>query len=158
MGSQRRFEEAIGHFRKALEISPAHPRIHKSWGDALRSLGRTDEALDHYRQEIGLNPNAPKSYNNAAWILATRADLAPDASSEAVRLAQRAVELAGRDDPGILDTLAAAHASAGNYDLAVATARRAITLATDAGAEKLAADIHERLSLYQQGKPFRMPR
>ncbi len=155
LGRQRRFDEAIVHFRKALANSPAHPRVHKSWADALRTLGRTDEALDHYRREIQRSPESPDSYNNAAWILATRADFEPSDSADAVRLAERAAELAGPGNPAILDTLAAAYANAGQYDRAVAVAQEAIDLLTDTGHSEPAAEIHQRLLLYQQRKPYR---
>jgi hypothetical protein len=63
----------------------------------------------------------------------------------------------GKDEPGTLDTLAAAYADAGRFADAVTAARKAEELALAAGLKDLAADIHKRLLLYQAGKPYREP-
>jgi hypothetical protein len=57
----------------------------------------------------------------------------------------------------ILDVLAAAHAAAGEFDQAVATATEALRLATAAGADELAAAVAERLALYRDRRPYREP-
>ena len=153
-----RFDEAIVHSRKALELRPTQMFAHQSWAASLLAQGQLDEALAHYSQEIKVNPAYHKSYNNAAWILATRADATAAGAARAVSLAQRAAELTDSADPSVLDTLAAAYASAGRFDQAVATAREAIRLASQAGREKLAAKIAKRLALYEQNRPYRAPR
>jgi cobalamin biosynthesis protein CbiG len=61
--------------------------------------------------------------------------------------------LSGRQDPGILNTLAAAYAAAGQFDLAVTTAEEALKRATATQADELANYIREQLTLYRQGKP-----
>jgi len=55
----------------------------------------------------------------------------------------------------LLDTLAAAYAEAGRSSEAVATARRALSAATQAGNQTLAQEIRGRVELYQAGKAFR---
>ena len=63
-------------------------------------------------------------------------------------------ELTGHRNAKILDTLAAAYAAAGQFDQAVATAKKAIELA--AGKDhKLGGQIKKRHKLYQKEKPFR---
>ena len=56
---------------------------------------------------------------------------------EALLLAQRAAELTERSNPYILDTLAAAHASAGQFDLAIDVVSRALELVRDRRALKV---------------------
>jgi Flp pilus assembly protein TadD len=73
-----------------------------------------------------------------------------------VELAERARSLDG-DDPGILDTLAAAYAEAGRYEEAVATARRAIDLARAVGHPELVADFTTHLAAYERREPWREP-
>jgi hypothetical protein len=51
-----------------------------------------------------------------------------------------------------LDTLAAAHAEAGNFEPAVKWVKRAIDLAPPAAHESL----RERLALYEKEKPYRL--
>lgn len=53
--------------------------------------------------------------------------------------------------------LAAAYAAAGRYNDAVDTAHEARRLAEAAGQKALAQDIHIRLQLYRDRKPYREP-
>ena len=63
--------------------------------------------------------------------------------------------MTGNNNPGAKDTLAAAHAAAGEYDQAAALAQRALKLARAANADKLADEIAKHLALYRQNKPYR---
>jgi tetratricopeptide (TPR) repeat protein len=92
-----------------------------------------------------------------AWVLATHPDPTERKVDEAIRLAERAAELTGHKDVPALDSLAAAHAAAGEFDQAVTIAERALALATANQAEELAAEIRERLELYRQATPYRAP-
>jgi hypothetical protein len=66
--------------------------------------------------------------------------------------------LTSRRDISALDALAAAYASAGRYEDAVATARAAIDLAVAAGLPAVVMQLRQRLDLYQAGRPYRVPR
>jgi spermidine synthase len=77
--------------------------------------------------------------------------------AEAVKLALRACELTQRKDIACLDTLAAAYASAGRFGEAVATAQEAWQLARATGQNSTAEEIHMRLQLYRDQKPYREP-
>jgi Flp pilus assembly protein TadD len=48
------FDEAIGHYRKALEIKPDDPDAHINLSVALAGLGQVDEAIGHYRKALRL--------------------------------------------------------------------------------------------------------
>ncbi len=74
---------------------------------------------------------------------------------EAVKLAARAVELAGTNQVGVLDTLAAAYAEAGRFAEATATARQAVAAAEAQGQAELAEQIRQRLTLYGSSQPYR---
>jgi Flp pilus assembly protein TadD len=54
----------------------------------------------------------------------------------------------------MLDALAAAYAAAGSFERAVTTIERALKLSQD---ELLTAALRERLALYREGKPYRVP-
>ena len=60
--------------------------------------------------------------------------------------------------PRLLDSLAAAYASVGNFDEAVSTARQAVSAARDSGDGVLAEEIERRLQRYEQGQPYRQGR
>ena len=74
--------------------------------------------------------------------------------AEAIQLAERAAVVTNRRDVTILDTLAAAYASAGRYSEAVATERTALEIVEKAGAQSAAEPIRVRLKLYQEKRSF----
>jgi hypothetical protein len=95
--------------------------------------------------------------NNLAWILATY-------PNDLIRDGDRAVALIAPiarlyDNWQHLDTLAAAYAETGNFELAVRTAQRALDNLSASPSSDLApdqiSDMQKRLQLYQQNQPFR---
>ena len=151
-------DDAISAYMRALAMNPDHERACFHLATVLEARSRYPEAMDYYRRALALKPNEPSTMARLAWILATVPDPGVGNPGEAVTLAKRAVEQAGRDDPIILDTLAAAYAAVGLFDLAVAHAERALTgLATEPTAAALAAEIRNRLGLYREHKAYRAP-
>ena len=149
--------EAIEHYLQALQINPDHVAIQINASLVLQQVGRIREAVEHGRQAVRLMPDHPQAHQTLAWILATHDESAGGDPTEAVKLAQRACTLTGRRDIACLDTLAAAYASAGRFDEAVATAKEAWQLAQSAGESSLAEEIHVRLQIYRDRKPYREP-
>ena len=84
-----------------------------------------------------------------AWIIATAPNLELRVPAEAVRLAERAVLLTDGRNATALDTLAAAYRVAGQSELAVETAERALKVAVDSGEQDLATQIRGRLDRYR---------
>ena len=106
-------------------------------------------------------PRHPRNillHNNAAWLLATTEN-PPAPATEAVRLVQAALELAGPDQPSLLDTLAAAQAAQGDFSAAENTAAQALRLLPDAQPEvqALRREIQDRLARYQRREAYREP-
>jgi tetratricopeptide (TPR) repeat protein len=157
LGAQGRLAEAVRHFQAALKAEPDNTEVHNNLGLALRTMGDRDEALRHFQAALRIRPDWPGPMNEAAWILATHPDPRIRNPAEAVRLAERAAERTSRQQPLVLDTLAAAYAAAGDFERATATAQEATALAASGGAGALAGEIGKRLDLYRQGKPFREP-
>ncbi|TDI40687.1 MAG: tetratricopeptide repeat protein [Acidobacteria bacterium] len=157
LGSQGRVDEAILHFRRALEADPELAQAHNNLGMALRMTGGRDEPLAHFRAALEQRPVWTEPMAEIAWILATHPDAELRRPQEAVRLAQRAAELTGHRQPVVLDTLAAAYASRGDFERAVTTAEQAAELARP-GESRLADEIRARIALYRRAIPFREPR
>ncbi len=147
-----RLAEAIDHYRRVIEARPDHALAHYNLGNALAQQGRDRDALDHFRQAVQLRPEYHVMLDSLAWLLATSRDDQVRNGLESVRLAERACQLVGRDDPKLLDTLAAAYAAAGRFDDAVTTADRAIQAALSRGDAHYATEIRSRLKRYRSGK------
>ena len=90
--------------------------------------------------------------NNAAWILATSRHNRIRDGALALHLAQRAVDQA--ENPGTLDTLAAAHAENGDFARAIATQHNAIA-AISSETESLREELVGRLAKYEAREPWR---
>jgi tetratricopeptide (TPR) repeat protein len=130
---------------------------HYFLGNALRTVGRTEEGIRHYREALRIRPDWPALLNSTAWLLSTHPDSGIREPDEAVRLAERAVELTMNRDPYYLDTLAAAYAATGQFERAVETAEEALALASRLGADALVEEIRSALASYRQSKPHRQP-
>ena len=111
------------------------------------------KAAGDFVEGLRLNPGNPGACNNLAWFRATCPADAFRNGAEAVQLATQACEFTGFQQPNGLDTLAAAYAEAGNFELAVENERKA--LAMQNVSEKKVVRMKERLALYEQRKPFR---
>ena len=146
--TQGRFDEAAAEFERALVFDPELVDAHASLGWARFRQGRDQEAIEHMRRAVELAPRDHFLANNLAWMLATsRVASRPE---EALALAQRLCRMTRNDQPGFLETLAAALARLGRYDEAAEWQRRALeNVPMDARAE-----LEARLELYRSGKPF----
>jgi len=156
-------DEAVARFRTAVEIVPDFTNAHQYLAKALQQLGDTAAALEHFRRAWDLAPDHLPTAIGLSWLLATCSNDDLCRPKEAVQLAERARALAKSETPELLDTLAAAYASDGRFEEAVATAEKALTIALALPTAKtdeqsvLADQIEQRLRLYKQKKPFREP-
>ncbi|MFH1145307.1 MAG: tetratricopeptide repeat protein, partial [Candidatus Eisenbacteria bacterium] len=148
-------EEARASEARALEADPSLLDAREALALLEIQAGNFDEALLHLRLVLRARPSAVRPLTAAAWVLSTDPRERMRRPEEALELAERAVALTRGQSPGPLDVLAAAHAAAGRFERAVETGRRALELARSEGSPVLAAEIEARLSLYEQGKPFR---
>jgi tetratricopeptide (TPR) repeat protein len=151
---QGKTSEAIDHWMKLIQLDPYNANAHNYLGLAFFKLGNINEAIKYLTEAIRLKTDWFEPYNNLAWLLATAEDEKLRNPAEAVRLAEQAYALTDHNQPGMLDTLAAAYASAGRFADAVETAEEAKESALTSGQEKLADDIEKHLELYRQGRPY----
>jgi protein O-mannosyl-transferase len=153
--NNRDVTRAKEHFLILSEAPAFKAEAHASLGQILASERDPAAAVQHYRQALQTRPDWPVVLNNLAWLLATNPDAQLRNGVEAVQLAQRACKLTNDEMPMYIGTLAAAHAEAGQFADAVATARRAQSLALEKGLPELAQRNAELLKLYEAGKPVR---
>jgi Flp pilus assembly protein TadD len=155
LAAEGNFDEAIHYYTTALELQPDHVAAHNNLAWALKSVGRRDEALAHFREAVRLRPDQVPSLLGLAWLLATDPDGERRDGAESLAVARHAVQLLPRPDSSALDTLAAAHAAAGEFERASLVAETAMDLAAAGSAEREA--IRQRLELYRRGQPYREP-
>jgi tetratricopeptide (TPR) repeat protein len=150
-----RFDEALTHYQRAVVLRPDNVDAVTNLGLLLSMLGRPGDAVPRLRAAIARDAGNAQALSGLAWIRATSWDPALRDAAEAVTLAERAAT--ERRSVSTLDALAAAYASAGRFEDAVTAARSGIELASAAGQTGVAEQFRQRLALYQQRQPYRMP-
>ena len=116
---QGKFVEAAAHYNEAIRLDPGYAGPHNNLGVVRFHQGKFAEAAAHYNEAIRLDPDDAESLNNRAMMLAACPEAKYRDGQRAVESATRACELTVWQQPGCLDTLAAAYAEAGDFDAAV---------------------------------------
>lgn len=155
LSMQGRNDEAMTHFRDAVRLSPSSAQAHANFARMLGLQRNQKEAAIEYARAIALKPDLVSALTGLAWIRAASADETLRNAKEAEELAGLSVTLTRRRDVAALDALAAACASGGRFEQALAAARAALELATSAGMRSTAAEISQRLALYERRLPYR---
>jgi len=150
--SQGKLDEAIDQYRQVIQVSPGLVEARAGLARALASLARYDQAIEQYREVLEQKPDYLPALNALAWILATRPDTGSRRPDRAIALAERACRLTGYRNPTLLNTLAAAYASAGRFDRAADTAESALERASAGENRDLEEDIRKRLERYRGGE------
>jgi spermidine synthase len=130
-------------------LEPMESAAYTLAANLMDQRGQRARAIEVLRRGSASLPNDPDIANDLAWRLATSPDVRLRNGDEAVALAERAVAVGRREDPHVLDTLAAAYAEAGRFGEAVATATRALEAAEGKDAQ-FVASVTARRSLYEQ--------
>jgi tetratricopeptide (TPR) repeat protein len=152
-------DEAIIQYKESLRIAPQYSGALNNMGVVYLLKGKAEQAIACWKEALKYKPDDVEIMNNMAWVKATRESLNFHDSNEAIQLSKRACDLTKYSRADILDTLAAAYASAGDFDEAIKTATKAIGLINsgvkDNEKEKLVLEIQGRLRLYKAGQPYR---
>jgi tetratricopeptide (TPR) repeat protein len=135
---QRRFDDAIAHYRRALEFKPDYAPAYNNMGTALRAKGAPDEAIDAYRRALETMPDYPDAHYNLANVLLDKNR--PDEAAEHLRIALRAIPASA----GARNNLGIALAAEGKFEAAVVEFQQA--LAADPGSAKAHKNMGSALS------------
>jgi len=82
------FEEAMEHYKEALEIQPTYVEAQNNLGNVLAKLGRIDEAITHFQVALALKPEYAEAENNLGHAIALQGNL-----EEAIIHFRRALEI-----------------------------------------------------------------
>jgi len=93
-------DNSISAYQKARELAPKDPVPPISLATVFAKAGRIKEARACYEDVLKADPNNVSALNNLAFMLSDD----PVSLDEALRLAQRAIQIAPQE-PGFMDTL-----------------------------------------------------
>ena len=155
--AKRQLENVILRQLKSLEQKPNQPELHNNLGILFHNQRNFEKAVYHWEMALKLKPEWADVLNSLAWVKAVHKNENFHDATESIRLATRACELTNYERPDFLDTLAAAYAAGGRFDIAVETAQEAIELAQSENQRQLITEIRKHLSLYRAGKPYVEP-
>ncbi|MBU0639722.1 MAG: hypothetical protein KKB50_12720, partial [Planctomycetes bacterium] len=153
LSTQGHVPAADEQYARALELAPHYVEAYLRCAEHFSRSGRFAPAAQMLREAYQRAPAELRVINALARLLATAPDPSVRDGVQAVRLAEQAAALAGRQHPQALETLAAAYATAGRWDEAVATASQAAELARASGREQLAQRLEALLRRYRQRLP-----
>jgi tetratricopeptide (TPR) repeat protein len=144
---------AAASYRRTVASDPDDFESRLELGSVLAQSGDGAGAIASYRSAAELAPESPLPLLAMADLLAGYPDATLRQPAEAVRLAERAVELTRRTDAVALLSLANALAHEGDLRRAAATAEEASAVARRAGNTALVRAIEARLARYREGRP-----
>ncbi|MEO5739534.1 MAG: tetratricopeptide repeat protein [Vicinamibacterales bacterium] len=144
-------QQALASFREATRVDPQLGEAHLNVGLVSRALGDFPEAIARFRRVLELNPEWVTAISSLASLLAAAPEPSVRQPAEAVRLADRAVALTLRRDANTLDVLAVAHAAAGDFDRAIASANEALGLNPP---PQIASMIRAHQQLFRERRPY----
>ena len=149
-------DPAIAAMRRAVSLSPCDHGPRSTLAELLRTAGRSAERLATLESGVSECPDIAEFTNDLAWLLATHSDPQLRDGLRAVALAEAAVRSHPDPHPGLLDTLAAAHAEAGNFENAVRIESRAIALLEERAATPETIEVFRiHLAHFRAGEPLR---
>lgn len=137
--------------KTTLELADLLPHFVFQWVAGYRR-----DAYSFFRRLTAAYPDRPNILNNVVWALST-ASWSPAEPQEVLDMATHLSSLAP-PNPGMLDTVAAAQANAGDFDAAIRTMQEALAMfPADANSDLLLFQerLASRLALYKQHRPYR---
>jgi tetratricopeptide (TPR) repeat protein len=150
---RKEYDLALADLEKADWLEPNHRSTLEAKARTLFAKGYYQTAGHEFRAVAQRFPKSAEARNAWAWFLATCPEQSLRNGNEAVIEARNACELSRWDNPGYLDTLAAAYAENGEFDQAVKYATRAVekSLASDRDRPQLI----QHLEFFRRKEPWR---
>ena len=148
-----RYDEALHEFTKSVELNPRDDTGYHLRAGVYLKQGQWKRALAEHLEGMKRDPDSPQAMNYVAWLWACAPDENLRDGKRALEFATRSCERTEFNDPGCLDTLAAAHAECGDFAKAVAFAEMAVQK-TERDEDR--AEFEQRLALFKEGRPHRL--
>ena len=152
---RQQYEQASAQYAAAIRANPTNAGTHFNAGRTFLRMRKVPEAMREFAEAGRLRPDWADPLNAQAWVLATTDSEPLRNGAEAVTFAEKSVALTARQQPLMLNTLAAAYAEAGRFDEALNTANEALTLSQRANQTNLIQRIQRTITLFQSHTPLR---
>ena len=120
--NQGRIDEAMEHYRKAIQIKPNYSDALNNLGLALAAKGQFNEAIENLRKAIQISPNDPEALDNLGTALAIKGQF-----NEAIENFRKAIQI-NPNSSDTLKNLGAALTAKGRLDEAIENLRKAIQI------------------------------
>lgn len=98
----KRFDDAIRHHERAIELQPDYAPAYNNLGAALRAAGRTEEAVRRYREALKLRPDFPSASFNLGNALAAQGKISASEQQFRQTLKRSPQSVEARNNLGIL--------------------------------------------------------
>lgn len=155
LNQRENWPEAEALFAKIVPSGISDPNILFQYGKSLAHQGKSRAAASQFASALLGQQDFPPALDALSWILSTSKDSQLRNGTEAVKMAERAVELTRHQDPNKIKTLAAAYAENNRFDDAVKTAVSAAELAAKLQQTNLVAELIAMHADFSQSKPWR---
>lgn len=149
----RRFNAALEDLNELVRLEPDNIAGLVQRAFVYGKSAEFEKEHTDLQRALELKPNDASVQNNLAWALATCPEEMLRDGRKAVQLATKACEANQWKSPLTIDTLAACHAEAGDFDKAVEMQQKAMDLAEAAAKARYAV----RLELYRRKEAFHEP-
>lgn len=150
---KKEYHRAIQDYSEAIEINPKDPWYFFKRAYVKQGLGNNKGAIEDYSHSIKVSPDFYNAYNNLSWLYSTCLESKYRDGEKALSLAKKSVEL--KTEASTLDTLAAAYAELGNFDMAVEIQEEVLTLINKTEQPSLYIMASRKLSHYKSKLPWR---
>ncbi len=149
---KRKYLRAAARPWQSVEPDPPPPEP-QARGPYWSERGEYHQALTAYEEALRNHSEEVRVLNDLAWFLATCPEATLRDGKRSVELATRACKGTGNTLPAYLDTLAAAHAEAGDFSTAVEVQHKTIGMLSPG--DPNAESYRRRLEGYKANKPYR---
>ncbi len=146
-------DRSIADWNAGLSLNPGNAAARAMRGNEYSRKGEYEKAVSDFGEAIRLDPSNHLGYSGLGWLRATCPKAEFRDGKEAVAEATKACELTAWVNWARIDTLAAAHAEAGDFQKAVGYQKSAIRMKGATKEDR--ADMQKRLTLYERQQPFR---
>ncbi len=148
------YDRAIEDFDEAIRLDPKYAHPYGNRAEARSKIKQYAGTVRDFEEALRLAPTMDWLHRDYAFFRATCPESTYRDGKKAVELAQKGIELAGKDaDWKYHATLAAAFAEAGQFDKAVEEQPKALE---DKSLDREDRDkMEQRLKLYREKKPYR---